>query len=269
MLLEDIPAPDPEFGYLQITKNLLAVLSEPRTGAFVLGIHGPWGSGKTTVLHAMRSQILAEPSNIVVEFNAWKYHERETLARALIIQVLEKLRQQSGANAVEIQELEKSLYVSFTVREKGALRVDWGAAATETLLLAMRIGTANMLPGPLDRIGDWLNRFFNRKATSDDAKTEDVAKSIERAGKILSRDVVERSVQQVISVEQFLSKFRDLVAKLALGKRVYILIDDLDRCLPDSALEVFEAAKLFMDAPEWYLLTPDHGGTRIGRPARA
>jgi hypothetical protein len=126
-----------------------------------------------------------------------------------------------------------------------------------------------MLPGPLDRIGDWLNRLFNRKATADNAKTEDVAKSIERAGKILSRDVVERSVQQVISVEQFLSKFRDLVAKLASGRKVYVLVDDLDRCLPDSALEVFEAAKLFLDAPECtYIVALDRDVIRRGLAIR-
>jgi hypothetical protein len=30
MLLEDIPAPEREFGYLQITQSLMSVLSEPR-----------------------------------------------------------------------------------------------------------------------------------------------------------------------------------------------------------------------------------------------
>jgi hypothetical protein len=33
------------------------------------------------------------------------------------------------------------------------------------------------------------------------------------------------------------------------GRRVYVLIDDLDRCLPEDALDIFESIKLFLDAP--------------------
>jgi energy-coupling factor transporter ATP-binding protein EcfA2 len=265
MLVEDIPDPAPGFGYGHITKSLLSVLAEPRAGAFVLGIHGPWGSGKSTLLNSLRSQVEKESSNVIVDFNAWKYQEREALSRALIIQVLEKLRETALADIDEIQELQRSLYSSFAVREKGQLRIDWTAASTEVLLLAMRIATANLLPGPIEKIGEWLNHLFNRKLMADDAKADDVAKSIERAGKIFTRDVVERSVQQVVSVEQFLTNFKRLVETLAVKRKIYVFIDDLDRCLPDSALEVFEAIKLFLDAPQCtYVVALDREVIRRG-----
>src|SRR4051812_32747963 len=91
-LLEDIPAPEPGYGYPLLAETLLGVLREKRQGAFVLGLHGPWGAGKTTLLKAIERRLLADGSDILIPFNAWKYQEREALWRALIIQILEALR---------------------------------------------------------------------------------------------------------------------------------------------------------------------------------
>jgi hypothetical protein len=269
MLREDIPAPEPTFGYPLLADTLLSLLREERKGAFVLGLHGPWGAGKTTLMQAIETRIKRDPTNIVVPFNAWKYHDREALWRALIVQVLEVLRSEKLASPEEIDNLQRSLYASFTTRESGQLRVDWTAAATEAILLAMRIGSANLLPGVLDRVGDWLNRLFNRRPDANDAKPEDAAKSIERVGKILTREITEKQVQQVVSIEMFLRNFKELVSKLDSKRPLYVLVDDLDRCLPEAALQVFEAIKLFMDAPECvYIIALDRDVIRRGLALR-
>jgi predicted KAP-like P-loop ATPase len=66
-----------------------------------------------------------------------------------------------------------------------------------------------------------------------------------------------------------LGEFRKLVSKLAAQRSVCVLIDDLDRCLPEAALEVFEAAKLFLDAPECtYVMALDRDVIRRGLAVR-
>lgn len=267
LLREDIPAFQPGYGYPLLADTLIGVLREKRQGAFVLGLHGPWGAGKTTLLNAVEVQLKADSEAILVPFNAWKYQEREALWRALIIQVLELLRAAGIGDEVEIDRLEHALYASFTVKQTGALKVDWGAAATEAMLLAMRVGSANLVPGSaIDRIGDWLNGLFGREAGK--GKDDDVAKSMERVGKVLTRAVTEKQVNQVTSIEQFLDDFRKLV-RLAGERRLCVLVDDLDRCLPEAALEVFEAIKLFLDAPECvYIVALDREVIRRGLAIR-
>jgi len=267
LLLEDIPAPRPGYGYALLADTLQGILQEKRQGAFVLGLHGPWGAGKSTLLKAIEARLRDKSATIIVPFNAWKFAEREALWRALIIQVLEALREAGIGDMAEIDRLERSLYAGFTVKETGALKVDWGAAATEAMLLAMRVGSANLLPGTaLDRIGDWVNGLFGRK--EKEGKDDDVAKSMERIGKVLTRAVTEKQVHQVTSIEQFLDDFRALV-RLAGERRLYVLVDDLDRCLPESALEVFEAIKLFLDAPECtYIVALDREVIRRGLTLR-
>lgn len=266
-LHEDIPAPEPSYGYPLLAETLLGVLQEKRQGAFVLGIHGPWGTGKTTLLKAMEARLKSDAQAILVPFNAWKYQEREALWRALIIHVLEALRAENLGDKTEIDRLEQALYAGFTVKETGALKVDWGAAATEAMLMAMRVGSANLVPdSALDRIGDWLNGLFGREVGK--GKDDDVAKSMERIGKVLSRAVTEKQVHQVTSIEQFLGDFRKLIG-VAGERRICVLIDDLDRCLPESALEVFEAIKLFLDAPECvYVVALDREVIRRGLAVR-
>ena len=91
---------------------------------------------------------------------------------------------------------------------------------------------------------------------------------MDRVGKVLTRSVTEKQVNQVTSIEQFVSDFRRLVA-MAGGRRVCVLVDDLDRCLPETALEIFEAIKLFMDAPECvYVLALDREVIRRGLAIR-
>lgn len=267
LLREDIPAPEPEYGYPLLAETLLGVLKEKRQGAFVLGLHGPWGVGKTTLLNAIEVRLKADAGAVLIPFNAWKYQEREALWRALIIQVLEALRAAGIGDEKEIDRLERALYASFTVKETGTLKMDWGAAATEAMLLAMRIGSANLVPGSaIDRIGDWLNGLFGREVGK--GKDDDVAKSMERVGKVLARAVTEKQVNQVTSIEQFLDDFRGLV-RLAGERRLCVLVDDLDRCLPEAALEVFEAIKLFLDAPECiYIVALDREVIRRGLAIR-
>ncbi|MEP7339138.1 MAG: P-loop NTPase fold protein [Acidobacteriota bacterium] len=48
------------------------------------------------------------------------------------------------------------------------------------------------------------------------------------------------------SVEEFKQVFSELFRTQADGKLVFVFVDDLDRCLPDVALDVLEAIKIFL-----------------------
>jgi len=242
--LDDVPATEPQFDFDLIGTALAAVLERPSEGATVVGIHGPWGSGKTTLMYAIGEALRTRadsPVPIVIEFNAWKYQAKEVLWRALILRLVGELEQRGGSTAA-LEELKSSLYRAFEVQEVGPLSVNWRNMAVEIVSVGFEV----LQLGVVGRI---MRRLFGRKAK----KTEDAvlgSDDIEQIGTALERETVSRHLAQVISIEQFLDAFRDLIAELTdSGQRIVVLIDDLDRCLPESALEVFEAIKLFLDAP--------------------
>jgi hypothetical protein len=250
--IEDFPATDPRFDFGLIAESLLPLLEQPAKGALVLGIHGPWGSGKTTLLEAIRDVL--EPDDpspgagpVIVDFNAWKFQQREALSRALILRLIAELRKSADKEAAsDLDELEQSLYRAFVVQEKGPWKVNWQSLITEVITIGLAVIHLDFVGKALSRSVSWIAKLFPRKKGGDGLDE----KSIEQLGSILERATTQRQVDQVQSIEQFLGKFKQVVEKIQLpGRRVYVLIDDLDRCLPEDALDIFESIKLFLDAP--------------------
>jgi hypothetical protein len=50
-------------------------------------------------------------------------------------------------------------------------------------------------------------------------------------------------------LDEFTNELRRIVSIAGGGAPFVIVIDDLDRCLPEKALQVLEAIKLFLDVP--------------------
>ncbi|MBN1429772.1 MAG: SUMF1/EgtB/PvdO family nonheme iron enzyme, partial [Anaerolineae bacterium] len=68
--------------------------------------------------------------------------------------------------------------------------------------------------------------------------------------KAFSRETVEHRQAQLRSIEKFQETFQDILSQALSADQVLVLfIDDLDRCLPEKAIEVLEAIKLFLDVP--------------------
>jgi energy-coupling factor transporter ATP-binding protein EcfA2 len=241
---EDVPAADPQFDFDLIGAVLAEVLEQPTSGAIVVGIHGPWGSGKTTLMKAIRGALPTgqEERPIVIEFNAWKYQAREALWRALILSMIGAIRDEAAeGQRDELNELESSLYAAFEVQESGPWSINWRTAATEVASVALEVFQ-------LGFAGRFVRSVFGRRKRKDGEPVLDTA-DVERISGVLERETVSRRVSQIQSIEQFLGVFTKLATSVRGSRRIIVLIDDLDRCLPESALEVFEAIKLFLDAP--------------------
>ena len=161
--LNDLPAVPPRFDFDLIGVALAEMLVEPGDGATVIGIHGPWGSGKTTLMYAVRDALKARlPGSalVVVDFNAWKYHGREALWRALILRVVGELRRHQVALA-KLPELEQSLYKAFEVEEAGPWSINWRSAAIEfasVLLEVLQLGA----------VGKLIRRIVGRRSKADE-----------------------------------------------------------------------------------------------------
>ena len=70
-ILIDTPAKEPTLRFKEAAAALAGIIrvSDPR---FAVGIFGGWGSGKTTLMKAVQSELQAENKILTVEFNAWR-----------------------------------------------------------------------------------------------------------------------------------------------------------------------------------------------------
>ena len=60
------------------------------------------------------------------------------------------------------------------------------------------------------------------------------------------REVKKYHLDQLLHMEQFEHTFKQAL-ELAEIDRLIVFVDDLDRCLPEKAIEVLEAIKLFLE----------------------
>lgn len=129
----------------------------------------------------------------------------------------------------DIECLQTSLYQDVYREELGGIEIEPTKAIKGTIKLGL-----SAIPAIGKPITEILKEIDNESAFNE------LLKSVQRKKKV---DYIER----VQFMEQFQHKFEMIVENYHLNKRIVIFIDDLDRCLPEKAIEILESIKLFLD----------------------
>jgi hypothetical protein len=222
-----------------------------------VGVYGGWGTGKTSVMQTLKAE-LSHSGDLMLWFEAWVYaRQEEALWRALLLRLIEALRNalSSPAGLVDpndvklaehdLDEAQASLYRSMTLKEQGGVRFNWVGAlplAADVALSAVTAGISTEVAKAMsgDEHSSGLTSALTKWFNGDDTQ---------KAIKLIERKQSERYVDQVVSLEQFQDRFRTLLKRFGVGsqRKLYIFIDDLDRCLPEEAVAALEAVKLFLN----------------------
>lgn len=71
---------DDKLSRAPFAERVAGVLRElPKGAGLVVGIHGPWGDGKTTVLNMLRADLDADGATATVEFNPWRFTDEPAM----------------------------------------------------------------------------------------------------------------------------------------------------------------------------------------------
>ena len=215
-----------------------------------VGLFGAWGSGKTTLMRMIERSLKRkqkEPDSIkfvLVSFEAWKYYKEDALWRAMLLKVLDTLRPKTKTESNqelrnEIEHLEQSLYRDVEWEEKGGLTIDWPKLAKAGAGGALKL-SFSLVPG--------MSTIMEAVKVVDKSLGEgDISEHIGAVSDAFQRNMVTHHQLQLRNLEQFQREFFNLVQKHFKDQRLVIFVDDLDRCLPEKAIEVLEAIKLFLD----------------------
>ncbi|HEY9153065.1 MAG TPA: SUMF1/EgtB/PvdO family nonheme iron enzyme, partial [Anaerolineales bacterium] len=241
-ILDDLPTDHDALDFTPYVETLVDVCKTAST-PLTIGVFGTWGSGKTSLMQMVKNGL---PENFTVAwFDAWKYDKEETLWRTFLLTVLSALRDAAKKKdnpTEDLDRLETLLYQAIDIEKAGGVTIDLLKLGGNVTKGAVQIGLS-FIPG-----GAVLSEFI--KTLQDkgaEALTDDVTQAIQR-------ERTKIHIEQVRSLEKFQEKFKTLIDNNIRtdGKgagRLIVFVDDLDRCLPEKAIEVLEAIKLFVDAP--------------------
>lgn len=202
-----------------------------------IGVSGAWGVGKSSMIRLIRKSLVdrADAENtgfVFVEFNAWLYQGYDD-ARAALMEVI--------ATALEREAEKRKTGVEKT--KELLRRINWLRAAR--VAGAVVAGAAGI--PPLALAGEAVD-FVKGLGTGDTGKSavegvEGAAKKIGGAaeGGLLYAKPAWSPPQAIHALRQ---AFEDTLQEL--GVTLVVLIDDLDRCLPETTISTLEAMRLFL-----------------------
>lgn len=197
-----------------------------------IGISGGWGAGKSSLVRMVELQLFAPQETTtrkyaVVTFNPWLYQGFED-ARTALLQIVGDAVLAKAASDVPLVKKAQSL-----IRRINFMRlIQLGGEVAATLITGVPVGL--------------LSKAVEAGATAlQDGSASDgieAAKSLPGAAKGLLNEA------KPISLPQEIQAFRDSLEEILteLDITLVIFVDDLDRCLPKTAIATLEAIRLLL-----------------------
>ncbi len=232
MLIPDHETAVDFLNYEAIADTTIELLNDNRERALSIGIHGDWGAGKSSVLKMVEDGLAGEDNVACLWFNGWAFQGFDDAKTVLIEAIISELARQRSAYG-KVKDMASSLLK----------RVDWLKVAKRGSSLAFTLATGIPSPDILDSV------LKNIRSTVDSAKDlspEEIEAKIADAASYL-KDAEASNVPD--QVYQFREDFSKLLEEAKIEQLV-VLIDDLDRCLPATAIDTLEAIRLFLFVPK-------------------
>lgn len=224
-------------GFEYLVDELVTALTSPALLPLTVGVLGEWGSGKSSLLKIAKRELddLTDPGFVTVHFSPWQYEGYEDVKLALMSRVLDEC-ELKGADSNRVRGLK-----SF-VTKMGKIGRKVGRVAARTIPSA-----AGTIASAID------------PTVFEPALTQAVTTSVGASAAALLDELPEDDNQAVAvaTLSDFRVKFGEMVAGLS-AQAVVVFIDDLDRCLPNTVVETFEAIRLFLNTPRTAFVIAAH-----------
>lgn len=224
-----------------VAETIAEIIAQARGRPISIGISGAWGIGKSSMIKLTRSAIAAREDKsgkkasdkyVFVEFNAWLYQGYDDARAALMDVITDKLAKEAESRQTALDKV-ASL----------AKRVKWLRVAKLATTSAASIYFG--VP-PAGAAGEFFE--LGRKVWSEGFRKGDVDAATKAAGDTAKEGRELLNPKEETSPPKEIQALRDTLEQTLeeLGITLVVLIDDLDRCLPETTISTLEAIRLFL-----------------------
>ena len=219
------------FGYM--VDMVVDIATNRDLSPSTIGLYGDWGSGKSSLMKLAQKKIEEKNTEIgdekdsiktlCIEFNGWLFEGYEDTKTSLCGVILDALADEKRFSK-EITDYAKTLIK----------KIDFN----KILGKSIKYGLDFFLTGGIGALTDLtLSSVLSTIKTN---VSEVQAKDLEEILNKFKKDDKTRT-----EIKNFREEFKQLLQKSNV-ENVVVFIAELDRCLPDTVLEVFEAMRLFL-----------------------
>ncbi len=214
-----------------IAKTIVSLIKESKDQPISIGIHGDWGAGKSSILEMVEDEVknVSEDSTkkyLCIRFNGWRHQGFEDSKAALMSSIVS-----------ELEGKEKLSPKAKGILKKLWKNINWMSIAKTVGKTALGISTGT---APITLLSSALDTLKSTVTTK-----EGIDGAIDSIGGFLKEAKITENTSSNKEFSEFKKNFTDLLEDANIVKLI-VLIDDLDRCLPDVAINTLEAVRLFM-----------------------
>jgi len=220
--------------YEAAAKTIVRLIRSTPSNPVTIGVHGDWGAGKSSVLKMASSALAADDKAVCLWFNGWVFEGFEDAKTIVIETIVEELRRARPRSAKVAEAARKVLK-----------RVDWLKAARKAGGLALTATTGIPSFDQVQTLADGFRTLLGK--AQEDLSAEKLKDFAEEAGEYL-KEAEKEGDHLPRHMHKFREEFEELIEAADIEQLV-VIVDDLDRCLPETAIATLEAIRLFLFVP--------------------
>lgn len=192
-----------------------------------IGLYGDWGSGKSSLMKMVEQHLISmdDKSILCIRFNGWLFEGYEDAKTALCGTILESIHKKEGLSS----------------QVKGKVKKLWNKVDVQKILgKGIRYGLDYFMTGGVLSLTDFtISQITNAlKKNVENVTEEDITKAL----RSLKTD---NNIRK--DIKNFHNEFESILKETKI-KHLVVFIDELDRCSPETILNIIEAMRLFLFA---------------------
>jgi predicted KAP-like P-loop ATPase len=220
--------------YSHLVDAVTTIVANDRLVPSTIGVFGDWGSGKSSLLQMIKLEVEKGEDVLCLSFNGWIFEGYEDAKSALMGTILDEISEKRTLVG-KGKELAKKLFKRVDILKTV------GFAGKHALAFAVAGPAGLGITAGMDAI-NWLKQIAEKGSEADVEKIKTFLHEAPSDSAEIRRTVIE-----------FRKDFADLLKETKI-RRLVVIIDDLDRCNPDTIIATLEAIKLFLFVPQTVFL---------------
>lgn len=202
-----------------------------------IGVSGAWGVGKSTTLELLAAELeKQEPAPLLVRFQPWRHQTQDNI-RAAFAECIARTLASDRTLPNEVKDKARSL-----LKRANLIRIaGYGLGGALTLATGLPFG------GFFARGSNAIAGLVDGEVTKEDSEqaADFAGETVKTFAELFPHDGQTQSPYE--NIEKICEDFGETLR--LLKRRLIVLIDDLDRCLPNTTIEALEAMRLYFFVP--------------------
>jgi predicted KAP-like P-loop ATPase len=234
---------DDFLNFTAVAETAAQMIVEAKGQPLSIGVSGNWGVGKSSMIKLVRRSLEEKSADkfVFIDFNAWLYQGYDDARAALLDVIASRLVEHANGNEEALDKAKKFLKRVNWVRAAGMFGGLVVTAASGGLVPPGFVGQGVSALSALwsgDRSKETLDRLVHAGGEAKDT----VVKVVDKAqGLMLPEEAPPSPPQRIQELRDYFEETLE-----SMGVTLVVFVDDLDRCLPKTAIATLEAIRLFL-----------------------